>query len=245
MDTTWPGHAATGAGIDVLLDRFLHGELTLPALAASCFEAGRIAATADRAEQVLGAAAAPVAPGVDPSSTPFAAVVHTEAGVALPLVRHDSPRVSPAPVWFLIRASRPVTDHEIERLWHAAAYAWKASARGEAIGRPMRVTAESFYCEVDLTTSRRTDPAEALADFEDTLVRLVVHGSALRTSDRAGVGTKGTRAVDPFGDPTLVVDLLWPAVVDQPAQDPTSTPAVDEFGPTPGTPPSPPAGDVF
>lgn len=205
MDTT---AATTGAPkvsdptVEALLDRFRRGEITLPRLAASCFEAGR-------------------------RSTPNMVVepflLRTDAGQDLPLTDADSPIMTPSPVWFLIYCSRPVTKAEISHLRLAAAYAWKAEVRADPIGKPVLVTNDAFFCEVDLTTSKRSDAHEAISDFTNTFTRLLHHGSPLRTSDRAGAGTAGTRAVEPFADVDFSARLMWPAVPVLAAQEKQTT----------------------
>lgn len=58
----------------------------------------------------------------------------------------------------------------------------------------------------DLTKSRRDDPYDVLTDPETGLAAWLRTGSPLRTTDRAGAGTRGTRACPPLPGPAL---LLW------------------------------------
>jgi len=58
----------------------------------------------------------------------------------------------------------------------------------------------------DLTKSRRDDPYWVLSDPETGLAAWLRTGSPLRTTNRAGAGTRGTRACAPLPGPAL---LLW------------------------------------
>lgn len=54
-------------------------------------------------------------------------------------------------------------------------------------------TGRLFVVSWDLTKSRRDDVAWTLTDLETGLEAMLITGTPVRTTDRAGVGTKGTR----------------------------------------------------
>ena len=58
----------------------------------------------------------------------------------------------------------------------------------------------------DLTKSRRDDPYGELTDPATGIEAWLRTGSPIRTTDRAGAGTRGTRACPPLPGPALV---LW------------------------------------
>jgi hypothetical protein len=58
-----------------------------------------------------------------------------------------------------------------------------------------------YWC--DLTKSRRDDPAYELGE----LPRILQEGSPVRSTNRAGPGTAGTRAVDGFGDVNVAIAI--------------------------------------
>jgi hypothetical protein len=83
------------------------------------------------------------------------------------------------------------------------AYIWQGPMRGEwSEHTPVEVIADHLYVfSVDATKSQRDDVGDAWA----TAQRILSEGTPVRTTDRAGSGTKGTRAVEGVG-PVL---LAW------------------------------------
>lgn len=114
-----------------------------------------------------------------------------------------------------IEASRPLTDGDVHRLDHLVAYALAATLRGAKPGKPERDTDWSFLLDLDTSTSTRTHPMRALDDFEANLHAWLLHGSPARTTDKAGPGTAGTRAVEGLGDPDLALTIYYDRVRDE------------------------------
>lgn len=114
---------------------------------------------------------------------------------------------------------RDLTDDEMGRLAQLIGYAYAAEVRGEPLGDPIRDTSRSFVVYADTTKAacyRKADTTEeasaklltAIQDFEDVINdgEIFENGSPVRTTDRKGPGTKGTRLVNGLGyRPTVQV----------------------------------------
>lgn len=109
-------------------------------------------------------------------------------------------------------ANRDLTDDEVEHLSHLVAYTFAATVRGEGVGPAVRDTPRSFHLGADSTKSRRSDVAAAFDEFEVNLDSYLLNGSPVRTTNRAGAGTAGTRAVEGMGDPGLRVTVYYDEV---------------------------------
>lgn len=105
------------------------------------------------------------------------------------------------------QASRPLTDEELNHIAGAVGYGYRVTIDGELGQRPLRDSPYSFTIFADATKSRRSDLAAAFEDFPEELQKMVTEGSPVRTTNRAGVGTKGTRLIEGLGPnaPQLVV----------------------------------------
>lgn len=95
-------------------------------------------------------------------------------------------------------------------------YAHRTAVRSRGdLPEPTRPFANAVMLELDLGGSprRRTPVAAVLAQFEQELSGLMRQGTPVRTSDRAGVGTAGTRLIDGLPDLGFVVyyDDVLPA----------------------------------
>lgn len=129
--------------------------------------------------------------------------------------RAASHTVRPAyPSAALFEANRPLSDAEVAQLGHLVSYCYAATVRGESVGAPRRVSATAFAVDMDTTTSRRSDPMAAMDEFEVNLDAWLLDGSPVRTTNRAGAGTAGTRAVSGLGDPALRVSVGYDAVIE-------------------------------
>lgn len=113
------------------------------------------------------------------------------------------------------QADRRLTADEIAHCAQLIGYAYRAEVRGEPIGHPQQDTPFSFTVYADTTKTRSDDIGMALERFESTLPELLRDGSPVRTTDRSGPGTKGTRLVDGFGDSVPRFELYYDAVVDE------------------------------
>lgn len=96
-------------------------------------------------------------------------------------------------------ADRPISDEEMARMGQLVGYVWAAKVRGEAVGDPVRVDERSFVVPADSTKSRRDDLGQALGEFEQSLPATLREGSPVRSTNRAGAGTAGTRLVEGVG----------------------------------------------
>ena len=96
---------------------------------------------------------------------------------------------------------RELTDEELSRASGAIGYSLRIYMAGEELGDPQVTSAPgaptvALYA-YDATKARRTDPNifEALK----VAVGYIAEGSPVRRSDRAGIGTRGTRLVEGIG----------------------------------------------
>lgn len=111
-------------------------------------------------------------------------------------------------------ANRPLTDDEMRQMAQLIGYRYAATVRGERLPDPERDSPYSFVLSTDTTKSRSDDLGIALEDFEEDLDGFVHAGSPVRTTDRAGAGTKGTRLVDGLGDPDLHIEIYYDDVTE-------------------------------
>jgi hypothetical protein len=140
--------------------------------------------------------------GRDTVNVPF----HGEFHRARPGVYADFPYA------MRMEANRSLTDAEMQRLAQLVGYKYRATVRGEALGMPDRDSDRSFVVAADTTKSASDDLGAAIEDFESGFNEFLIEGSPVRTTDRAGGGTKGTRLVDGFGDADLRVAIYYDAV---------------------------------
>lgn len=125
----------------------------------------------------------------------FDRVVHPDYGTFHR--RRDG--VKPAePQAMRFQADRPLTDDEVQQAAQIIGYAYKADVAGEPIGDPERDSPYSFVVTADSTKSRRSDPAQALLDFEEDTEEMLYEGTPVRQTTREGWWTQGTRLVEGF-----------------------------------------------
>jgi hypothetical protein len=103
-----------------------------------------------------------------------------------------------------VLVERRLNEEEISRLSGCLGYALRQTLAGEDLSEPSGFLLSTFPADgrqatileyaYDSTKSRRDDPDYALA-FE-LAQEYVFSGSPIRTTDRAGAGTKGTRLVE-------------------------------------------------
>lgn len=110
-----------------------------------------------------------------------------------------------------IQANRELSPDEVKRLAGLTGYAYRSTVAGERLGDPVQDQPNSFVVYADITKSARDDLGLALSDFEDQLPDITREGTPVRTTDRKGPGTKGTRLVDGLGD-DLDVEIYYDSV---------------------------------
>jgi len=110
------------------------------------------------------------------------------------------------------QANRPISDAEMHRAAQLVGYAYRSTVNGESIGSPVRDSPFSFAISTDTTKSRHDDVGDALANFEDRLPAMLIEGSPVRSTNRAGAGTQGTRLVDGIGDQDLSLGVYYDSV---------------------------------
>lgn len=143
-------------------------------------------------------------------------VYDTEAGDTEGTVFHRR-RDGVMPDWpyaMRLQADRPLTADEVAHCAQLLGYTYRAEVRGEQLGRPLRDTPFSFTVYADTTKTRSDDVGAALDRFEATLPELLRDGSPVRTTDRSGPGTRGTRLVEGFGDDVPHFELYYDSVID-------------------------------
>lgn len=99
------------------------------------------------------------------------------------------------PYSMLIQSERPISDEEMDRMTQLAGYCYRSTVHGESLDDPHRVSPYAFTIFADTTKGRGY-----IGDFIDEYPTMLDEGSPLRTTDRAGAGTKGTRLVEPMDD---------------------------------------------
>ena len=103
-----------------------------------------------------------------------------------------------------VQTDRPLTAEETGRLAQLTGYAATESmGRGEGMGLPRSDSDRSIILSADVT---KYPGGHHVGDFPKKLQEVVRDGSPLRTTNRAGEGTKGTRLVDGIAD---VKVTLW------------------------------------
>ena len=106
--------------------------------------------------------------------------------------------------WYEIRAvfNKYLTDKEVRQAAGCVGYALKQVLHGEELSEPLKVKRDGH----GLTIVRFAyDSTKATSDDRDALeafcvaCEMVVDGSPIRKTDRAGAGTKGTRLCEGLG----------------------------------------------
>lgn len=112
-----------------------------------------------------------------------------------------------------VQVGKRLTNAQVDQLGQIVGYAWAQHVRGERLGQAKRHghSAVVFF-SADSTKSVRDDIGEAWDDFLADLPGMVRDGSPIRTTNRKGPGTRGTRLVEGLGDVgevTVWVDDVW------------------------------------
>ena len=109
-------------------------------------------------------------------------------------------------------ADKEVTADEISHMFKLIDYAWAATVAGERLSVTGDNGPDSFTVFADVTKSQRSDVGGAIADFMDLWPKMLTEGSPVRTTNRAGGGTKGTQKIVAFPKPitlTMYADNVW------------------------------------
>lgn len=112
-----------------------------------------------------------------------------------------------------VTSSEYLSAEQRARLQQIVGYAWASVIRGRTSLGEGRVLLEddsvTFLSASFRLTNRRTDTALVWSEFVQAVTTYVVTGTPLRTSNRAGVGTKGTRLVEPVFAHSEVTLSFW------------------------------------
>lgn len=108
-----------------------------------------------------------------------------------------------------LQASRSLSDREAYTIAGILGHANREAIGGETLSSPgaapERDSPYSFLAPIDTNKGRRQD----FALFEELIPQIIANGTAVRSTDRSGPGTKGTRKIEPFGDPDLKVNIYY------------------------------------
>lgn len=100
----------------------------------------------------------------------------------------------------LVKANRPVDDDEMLQLAQLVGYAHSVLC-GEGFSWPERVSGDAFIMGTDSTKNRNS----AFDEFLDPLNDVIAEGTRLRTTNRSGPGTKGTRKTEGMKNTTVEI----------------------------------------
>lgn len=132
-------------------------------------------------------------------------VTHPDYGM---FTRRRDGVVPVEPYAMRFQSDRPISDEEIQRAAQVIGYAYRADVAGEPMGDPQRDSPYSFVIAADTTKSQRTDPDQALLDFEDSTRAMMRDGSPVRKTNSA-YGQAGTRLVEGFGEDAPHFELYY------------------------------------
>jgi hypothetical protein len=103
-----------------------------------------------------------------------------------------------APEFVRIQLNRPLLEEEEDRIAALVGYAWKTKMRPDKYANSVEVEDKDSPCSVILSVdlyreNPRSNEHRSLLEFQETLYEYMEDGTPIRTSDRAGHGTKDTR----------------------------------------------------
>lgn len=103
-----------------------------------------------------------------------------------------------APTFIRIQLNRPLVDSEEEQIASLVGYAWKTKMRPDKWAAAVETeevdSPYSVVLSVDLYRENpRSNEHRSLREFEETLHEYMSEGSPIRSTEKAGAGTKGTR----------------------------------------------------
>ena len=120
-----------------------------------------------------------------------------EYGEEVAYVRYDSYNFQNYPDNMRIQASRPLSDEEVQKVAQLTGYQHRQTLNGEGLSDPARCGNASVLVGTDNTKS--AGRKSMFSEFEDGLETTLQEGSRLRTTNRSGPGTKGTRLIEGLG----------------------------------------------
>lgn len=106
-----------------------------------------------------------------------------------------------------MQANRPLTAAEVTQMGGLLGYSMMSTIGGEPADDPIQDSPYSFTMFKDTTKGH-----QGFDRFERTVSDTIVNGSHLRTTNRKGAGTAGTREIDGVGDQTLEFEIYWDVV---------------------------------
>lgn len=103
-----------------------------------------------------------------------------------------------------VTIGQPLSGRQADLLAGLTGYVWRAVLNGHRLVYDHDHEHPGLIVFDGVAGPRRSDPAQAWARFLRELNICVREGTPIRTTDRAGAGTKGTRLLDGFGPGTTV-----------------------------------------
>jgi len=120
-----------------------------------------------------------------------------------------------------LQINRPLREGEDDRIASMVGYAFKLTLRPRYGGVEVIETDTPYSVILDADTAYAgTSHMEyALSKFEGELATIIQEGSPVRKTDKAGPGTKDTRAVNGFNDESLSFEVYYDKVVGDEGMD--------------------------
>lgn len=110
-----------------------------------------------------------------------------------------------------VQLSRPLKDGDDDRIASMVGYAFRVALRTKygSVEVKSSDTPYSVILEADTYYAGTSDLARGLRVFEDQVGTILDEGSPVRTTERAGPGTKDTRAVQGFNEDDLTFEIYY------------------------------------
>lgn len=110
-----------------------------------------------------------------------------------------------------VQLNRPLKEGEDDRLASMVGYAFKVALRTRmgSVEVVSQDTPYSVILEADTYYAGTSDLAKGIRVFQKEVQEVIREGSPERKTDKAGPGTKGTRAVNGFNDDDLSFELYY------------------------------------
>lgn len=128
-----------------------------------------------------------------------------------------------------VQFNRPLTEHDSDKIASIVGYAFKLAFRPQ-YGSVEVGDADSPYSvllDADTYYSQTSDFRKGVQKFEEHLSVMMQEGTPLRTTERAGPGTKGTRLVKGFEDDSLKIEFYYDDVLGDEGMDVAKERGVD------------------
>jgi hypothetical protein len=110
-----------------------------------------------------------------------------------------------------VQLSRPLKDGDDDRIASMVGYAFRVALRTKygSVEVDNTDTPYSVILEADTYYAGTSNLAKGLEKFEEQVVEIIDEGSPVRTTERAGPGTKDTRAVQGFNEDDLTFEIYY------------------------------------